>query len=112
MSTHATRLESRLDELSASVAELEARLTRVEEHLEVPRGTPSAEAPIAGSATPAAELDGGADFTTVVALAGRSLLCLAGAYVPRALTGEGLLPQALGVAAGLAYAGLWIFMAD
>ncbi len=119
MDERISRLESRLDEQSASLAEVEARLARLEEHLaplrglgpERPSGATAApdETP---SATAVTEPARGADFTRVVALVGRSLLCLAGAYVPRTLTGEGLLPQSLGVAAGLAYAGLWIFMAD
>ncbi len=102
------RLESRLDELTLALAEMGERLARLENYLGL--STESATEPAADieGATPARR----ADFTTPVALAGRTLICLAGAYVPRALTGEGLLPQALGVAAGLAYAGLWIFMAD
>ncbi len=116
MEARVSRLESRLDELAAALAGLETRLGRLE--------TLDAERPSEATAMPgeadaegrlvvdAVEPGRGADSTAVVALVGRSLLCLAGAYVPRALTAEGLLPQALGVAAGLAYAGLWIFMAD
>ncbi len=117
------RLESRLDQMSASFAEVTARLTRLEEHLapsgEVSPGAapataasaPTTESPTSAVVTATAET-GRVDFAAKVALAGRTLLCLAGAYMPRALTNEGLLPQALGVAAGLVYAGVWIFMAE
>jgi hypothetical protein len=47
-----------------------------------------------------------------LALAGRSLLVLAGAYLFRALTDAGALPPRLGVALGLAYAALWQLQAD
>jgi hypothetical protein len=42
-----------------------------------------------------------------LALAGRTLLVLAGAYLVRALTDAGTLPAFTGVALGLAYAGFW-----
>ncbi len=128
MTARIERLESRLDQLSASLAEVTERLTRLEEHL-APSGDPApsgetspdgtggtlpVETPSAATSAidAATGMTGHADFATIVALVGRTLLCLAGAYVPRALTSEGLLPQSLGVAAGLVYAGAWILMAD
>ena len=47
-----------------------------------------------------------------LALAGRSLLVLAGAYLFRALTDAGALPPRLGVALGLAYAAFFQLQAD
>ena len=47
-----------------------------------------------------------------VALVGRTLLVLAGAYVARALTDARAVPAGVGVALGLAYAVVWQLMAD
>ncbi|MFI4946884.1 MAG: hypothetical protein ACHP85_26630, partial [Burkholderiales bacterium] len=47
-----------------------------------------------------------------LALAGRALLVLAGAYVFRALTDAGVLPALVGAAIGLAYAVFWLLRAD
>jgi len=47
-----------------------------------------------------------------LALVGRTLLVLAGAYLVRALTDGHLLPAGLGVALGIAYAALWQLKAD
>jgi len=47
-----------------------------------------------------------------LALAGRSLLVLAGAYLIRALTDAAALPAPAGVALGLAYAAFWQLLAD
>lgn len=94
------RLAERLARLEARVAELEARKAR-------------APAPPAVAARP----EQGAAFVPALpqgtlALAGGSLLIFAGAYLVRALTDGRILPPALGVALGLAYAALWQLKAD
>jgi hypothetical protein len=106
-----------LEELEAKVAELTAALRDVERRLgEVERGPRSSPAArrLAAAAEPAvaasvAAVPSGAATATFV---GRTLLVLAGAFVLRALTEHGTLAAPLGVAAGLAYAGTWIVLAD
>ena len=107
MEDRLSALESHVRELARSLGEVERRLSRLEgSGVEAP--LPSPEAPAAAPAAAAAEVD----FVGTLGLVGRTLLGLAGAYLVRALTSEGVLPEALGVAAGLAYAALWIVLAD
>jgi hypothetical protein len=93
-------LRTRVRLLEARVAELEAR----------PRSRPaSADGPMLdeAEAPPLPGLPRGG-----LALAGRTLLVLAGAYLVRALTDAGALPALAGVASGLAYAAFWQLRAD
>jgi len=53
-----------------------------------------------------------AAVTHTMALVGRTLLILAGAFVLRALTDGGRLPTAAGAGLGFLYAGVWIALAD
>jgi hypothetical protein len=46
-----------------------------------------------------------------VVLLGKALLGIAGAYLLRALTDAAILPRGLGLAVGLFYAGLWLYLA-
>ncbi len=48
----------------------------------------------------------------VLTLAGRTFVILGGAYLLRALSDAGVLPAALGAAAGLVYAAVWLAAAD
>lgn len=48
----------------------------------------------------------------VLTLAGRTFVILGGAYLLRALSDAGVLPAALGAAAGLVYAAVWLGAAD
>ena len=50
-------------------------------------------------------------FQSQMALSGRTLIALGGAYLLRALTEAGVLPVPIGVAAGLLYAAVWIVAA-
>jgi hypothetical protein len=52
------------------------------------------------------------DFITVLSFIGRALVALGGAYLLRALTDSAVLPEAAGIALGLAYAVSWLAMAD
>lgn len=101
----AERDESRklLLELYEEVHALERRVAVLEQHgvAIAPHGLPEA--------LPVPELKVSAD--TVPAL-GRALLAVAGAYLLRALTEMGVLPHAAGVAAGIAYAALWLWLAS
>lgn len=100
----------------AANADLEARVARLEvlvreiaqkSGIETERGGQVAAAlpPPVASRAPAEE-------APWLSLAGVSVLAFAGAYVLRALTEASVLPRVVGVAAGLAYAALWIFLAD
>ncbi len=105
MDDRLSQLESRVEELSRSLLRVEDRLSRLEE------GETWVTASPASDEAPAAEPEE-KDLGTGLALVGRTLLGLAGAYLLRALTGMEVLPQTVGVAAGLAYAALWILLAD
>lgn len=58
------------------------------------------------------ELISSAVLFRLVALAGRSLIVLGGAFLLRALTDAGLLPASGGMIAGLLYAAVWLVLAD
>ena len=91
-------LLARLQALEARVAALEAHQPEAE----------AAPAPMRPQAVPAPDvLSGG----TVLALAGRTCLILGGAFLLRALTDSGAVPAHAGAGLGLAYAGLWAFLA-
>ena len=99
-------LRSTLCDLTRRLACLEARVAELEGRpLVVPAGAASAgdgaDRPLA-LPLPQAPL----------ALLGRTLLVLAGAYVVRASTDSRALPAALGVGLGLAYAAFWQLRAD
>ncbi len=101
-----SQLESHVEELSRALRAVENRLSRLEE-TSWPGDTEAAEAPAGDDAT-AESLD----FVAVLSLVGRTLLGLAGAYLLRALTSEGFLPETLGAVAGLVYAAGWLWLAD
>ena len=108
-------LETEIRVLAGRLDAIEGRLDRIEsrEHVALapPAGRPddgvpkraAGESP-AGFAMP--------DVGSVVALLGRTLLVLAGAFLLRALTDSGRLDAGLGVVLGLAFAATWIVMAD
>jgi len=95
-------LAARLGRLESRVAELEARPAGVRARV------PAAELPDAPAlaAAPPAMPPG------MLALVGRTLLVLAGAYLVRALTDGQVLPASAGVALGLAYAAVFQLLAD
>jgi hypothetical protein len=108
------RLEARVEQLTLVVEELAGRLRALEgegarESWESAAAMAPAEPPVAVVPTPeppAAERWG------PVALLGRTLMVLGGAYLFRALTESGALPALAGVGLGLAYALLWLWLAD
>ena len=104
----------RLEELQSAVRELTGELRRLEARVRDLEGQPPAgfrPAPPLGAPMETARLPTGLPQGTI-ALLGRALLVLAGAYVARALTDGGVLPAAAGVALGLAYAVFWLLRAD
>jgi hypothetical protein len=101
-----------LDDVTSAVETLRARIERLEDRvaeLEArPRSAPhdrSRTEDVETLRVPALPQGG-------VALAGRSLLVLAGAYLIRALTDAAALPAPAGVALGLLYASFWQLLAD
>jgi len=107
-------LATQLELLASRVAAIERRLARLEsqESVSVGRpagglaeaGRPAADDPLAGFRIP--------DVGSVVTLLGRTLFVLAGAFLLRALTDSGQLAAGPGVLLGLAFAVIWIVMAD
>jgi hypothetical protein len=106
-------MADRLEELQSAVRDLTGDLRRLEARVQQLEGrrtmTLAAAEPDAAAGT---ALTGIAMPQGTVALAGRTLLVLAGAYVARALTDAGVVPAGVGVALGLAYAVFWQLRAD
>jgi len=90
-------------------AELELRLAAVEQRLSVLEGTRPG-VPVAGLDDQSLELD-----TRFISNApthiGKVLLIFGGAFLLRAITDEQILPTAVGIFIGAAYAVFWLFMA-
>lgn len=104
-------LSSRLDELAARVADLERRLEAdAAEARPQERGqeVPSADEPPAGEVAGVEPTSRRPPTAGTIPLLGRTLVVLGGAFLLRAITDAGVLPQAAGIALGLIYAGLWI----
>lgn len=105
-------VESKIEALSRSLAEIEGRLAAVER-------APAPGSELSEYIAPAAAA-AGADVGTApagdlighLALVGRTLMVLAGAFLLRALTDGHVVPQAAGIALGLAYAVLWLLLGD
>ena len=91
-----------------AMRELEARVARIEERLNL---APAAKVPPVPSAAPEAELAALAEGADAVPILGRALLGLAGAYVLRALTESHAVPQTPGVFGGILYAVFWLVWA-
>ena len=106
MTDRLEELQSAVRELSGDVRRLEARVRQLEGRERTP------VASTAGDAEAARVLPGIAMPQGTVALVGRTLLVLAGAYVARALTDARAVPAGVGVALGLAYAVFWQLRAD
>ena len=92
-------LESRVDQLTQRVSDIERRISALD------RSEIAAPAPASVPLAPETDLG------LVFSLVGRTLLALGGAYLLRALTEAGALPQIAGVALAAAYAAGWVFLA-
>ena len=93
----------KLDELIEAVEELRRRVAALE------RGAAPVTANIAASTAGAAAPAEHPDLSTrLLAALGRSLLGIAGAYLLRAITEAGILPQLAGTLLGIAYACGWL----
>src|SRR5512136_1758189 len=102
MADRLEELQSAVRELASSLRSLETRVGELERGRPVPAGLGAAAGATAEASPRGIALPQGA-----VALLGRMLLVLAGAYVARALTDGRVVPPGVGVALGLAYAVFW-----
>jgi hypothetical protein len=106
-------MADRLEALESAVRELAGELRRLQARVSDLEGRPLP----AGLASTANEPAEPAPLVPsvpqgLIALVGRTLLVLAGAYVARALTDGRMIPAGVGVALGLAYAVFWLQRAD
>ena len=105
-------MDDSLSRLESTVRRLEERLASLERE----RGAYVAGAP--GAVEPPTDEEEAAprlardEFVTILSYIGRTLVALGGAYLLRALTDSAILPQAAGIALGLAYALSWLVFAD
>lgn len=110
MDDRLARLESTVADLAATVRGLEARL----ETLEGAAPTREERRPQAPTVTEGNDNDAllgtreVQPVAGVISLLGRTCLALGGAFLLRALTDAGTVPQAMGVALGLLYAVVWL----
>lgn len=103
-------------ELQRRIADMDARLRDFEERLQRLEGSGVSVSPLPRVARPAAmampvvvpEPDRRSD----IALAGRSLIAIGGAYLLRALTETSTVPRVVGLTLGLVYAFVWIYVAN
>ncbi len=95
-------------DLAKRMEQIELRLEAVERRLGIETG--SAAPALLAASLPAQE-SSLSDTGALAALAGKSLLGLAAAYLLRALTESGTLPPAAGVGLGLLYALAWLVWA-
>jgi len=117
MSDGSDALHARIEALEEEVRRLAGRVDRLEVGAGALSTTAVAQSPVLLSPRPANDaVSEGPSVTQpaqgIVALGGRTILALAGAYLVRALTDAGILSPLAGVALGLVYAVLWYVQAD
>jgi hypothetical protein len=106
-------LEQSVEDLVRAVEALEQRLAVLEKG-----EAPMYRAPADARLAPAPETDEEtpplpvSDVTRIFGLTGRTLIAFGGAYLLRALTAAGYLPQAAGVLLAFLYALAWLFLSD
>jgi hypothetical protein len=106
MAEQLEELQSAVRGLTRDLRRLETRVLQLEGREPAPVRAADRDGD-AGAAFPGITMPQG-----TVALVGRTLLVLAGAYVARALTDAGAVPAGVGVALGLGYAVFWQLRAD
>src|ERR1017187_5666868 len=106
-----TPVSNDIGDLILQVQDLRQRVLNLEERLGAVATPPAV--PAAPPTLPAAALDVSAGVLpeNMVAVLGRMLVAIAGAYVLRALTEWNVLPAAAGVVIGLIYALIWLVVA-
>ena len=103
-------LEERLRLLDEAIRDLSGRVGRLEHERSIPAALAPETAVTAG--LPTKDIPSAGDFTGTLSLIGRTLVVLGGAYLLRALTESGRLPEASGMLLGLTYASAWNIAAD
>jgi hypothetical protein len=107
------QVEASIAALSKSLAELQARVSALERSR---AGTATQPATLVDSAVSSASeappAPESSSLIPVLTALGRTLLVLGGAFLLRALTDTGALPQGVGVALGLVYAVVFIALSD
>jgi hypothetical protein len=102
-------------ELVRLVTDLQSRVLKLEERLEMGAGVPvAAAAPVAIPPELSEALVSPSPTelpSNAVAVLGRVFLAVAGAFVLRALAEYGIIPASLGAALGVIYALVWLFLA-
>lgn len=107
------RIENEMARVRVAIAGLEARLASLEQAGGAAAAMPAPIVDASENPSPEDTIDSAASWALrAVSLAGRSLLVFAGAYLLRALTDTGMLPETAGVGLGLAYAGGWLLAAS
>jgi hypothetical protein len=109
------RLADLVERQSRRIAELESRVGKLEDRLSTGALAPTprvAERTTGPSAAARAPAPANPWLVGVPALVGRTIMVMGGAFFLRALTDNGTLPQGPGVAVGLAYALVWLLLAD
>jgi hypothetical protein len=110
-----SEIEERLESLEGKIEALGESLRRLERRvgaIEAPGLPAGEEPPPVEEPLPAPALPPQGDVLNVLTEVGRSCLVLGGAFLVRAITDSGMLARPVGAALGLAYAVLWIFLAD
>ena len=110
MRDRSDRIEERLERLERTLEELAPRVRAIESAVQS-AGAQVVDTPLAAPHG-AALTPGALEVAPVLALAGRTFVVLAGAYLLRALTESGLWSAPTGVTLGLLYAALWLARAD
>ncbi len=116
-------LEKQVADLARSLRSVEMRVAALEKAEEHPflEGNKAGRTAAADAETAArdatlpgalSEKSPGLSSPSIVALLGRCLFVLAGAFLIRALTDSGAFPRGAGVTLGLAYALTWLVLAD
>jgi len=109
--TPAEGYEARLERLEHELAAVKERLRALEQSQPATTAeSPDAWLPevAAGPAVPEPAVPSTTDVTGMATLLGRTFIVFGGAYLLRALTESGRLPNAAGIAIGFAYALLWL----
>lgn len=109
-----SRLAAEIARQGERIAALEARLERLETGIAEDRATrPATPARARGEPRRKQAATSRNEWMVgLPALVGRTIMTLGGAFFVRALTERGTLPAAAGVATGVAYALLWVLLAD
>ncbi|MFZ2492953.1 MAG: hypothetical protein WA208_15830, partial [Thermoanaerobaculia bacterium] len=111
MEQHSAEVAARLERIESALEALTARVAGLESGARAELPAARAIEAIPESVEPVV-VDDDPDLKRPMALMGRSMLILGGAFVLRALTESEVLPMLAGAGAGLVYAVVWMLLAD